>query len=87
MRRRFNGSLVQTHAKPFTDFLADRCAMEAADLSVSLGSGVGHENPIVRESAEEKYLPTGSHKTGFPDISARTGPLHAGYGEVGPNFF
>jgi hypothetical protein len=52
MRRRFNGSLIQTRAKPLTDFLADRCAMEAADLSVSLGSRISHENPIVPENAE-----------------------------------
>jgi hypothetical protein len=76
--RRFNGSQVQTRAKPFTDFLADRCPMEAPDLSLSLWSGVSHENPIVRENAEEKCLPTGSHKTGFRDIFARAGPLHAG---------
>lgn len=87
MRRYFNGSLIQTRAKPFTDFLADRCAMEAADLSVSLVSAIRHENPIVPENAEGKCLPTGSHKTGFPDVSARAGPLQAGCGEVGPNFF
>jgi len=86
MGRRFRGSLIQTHAKPFTDFLADRCAMEVADLSTNWGSEISHENLTVRENAEEKCLPTGSHKTGFPDIPARTGPLHAVYGKVGPNF-
>src|ERR1700710_1737766 len=85
--RRFNGSLVQTRAKPFTDFLADRSAMEAADLSLSLGSGISHEYPIVRGNAEAKCLPAGSHETGFPDAPARTRPLHAGHGEVRPNFF
>jgi hypothetical protein len=56
--------------------------MEAADLSPSLGSGISHENPIVRENAEGKCLPTGSHKTGFQDIPARTGPLHGAVAEL-----
>jgi hypothetical protein len=39
MGRRFNEFLVKTRAKPFTDFLVDRRAVEAADLNFTLGCG------------------------------------------------
>jgi hypothetical protein len=43
IRRRSNGLLVQTRAKPFTDFLAKRHAVDAADLTVIFVRGVSHE--------------------------------------------
>jgi hypothetical protein len=45
-RRHFNGFAVEIGAKPFCDFLAERHAMDAADPTVALVRGVGHEIPI-----------------------------------------
>jgi hypothetical protein len=42
MRRHLNGPVVQAGAKPFTNFLAERPVMEAADLSTFVRA-IGHE--------------------------------------------
>jgi hypothetical protein len=41
--RHSNGLLAQTDDKPFTDFLAERRVMDAADLNVTLVRGINHE--------------------------------------------
>jgi hypothetical protein len=43
MRRHPNGLLVQTAAKPFTNFLAERLVMEAADVGITFMRAMGHE--------------------------------------------
>lgn len=51
MRRHSNRFQIQTDAKPFTDFLAERHVMNAADLNVTLFREIGHEKSdgLVRE--------------------------------------
>jgi len=43
MRRHSNGHPAHNDAKPFTDFLAERQVMGAADLNVTLVRGAGHD--------------------------------------------
>ena len=58
MRRHPGGLRFHTDGKPFTDFLADRHVMEAADLDVAMLCGMRHEvsNTSARETDE-----TGRH--------------------------
>jgi hypothetical protein len=50
MRRHFNVFLIQAGAKPFTNFLAERRVMDAANLTVTFVRRISHENPIYEQA-------------------------------------
>jgi len=85
MRRHSRRLQIQTDAKPFTDFLAERHVMGAADLNVALLRGISHEksNRLATEAGEA--LSAGAHKTRFHDCHVRARVSQTGCGEIRPN--
>jgi len=53
MPRHSNGFLIQAGAKPFTNFLAKRRVMDAANLIVTFVRRISHENPIYEQGKRE----------------------------------
>lgn len=88
MRRHSRGLRFHSDGKPFTDFLADRNVMEAADLNITLLRGIIHGKPnrSVRETEEiGPALSAGGHKTSFQDFHPRARVSQTGCGEIGPD--
>ena len=74
MRRHYRQLGLHTDGQLFTNFLADRHVLEAADLDVALLCGMGHEvsDTSARETDEMgPALSAGGHKTGFQDFPSR----------------
>ena len=53
MRRHPDGLLVETGAKSFSNFLGERHAMDAADLTVTFVRGISHETSNLLMSWED----------------------------------
>lgn len=88
MRRHSTGFRFHGNGKSFTDFLADRHVMKAADLDATLFCGISHEesNMSVKEMDETgPALSAGGHKTGFLDFHFRTRISQTGCGEIRPD--
>ena len=88
MPRHPSGLRFHTNGQLFTDFLADRHVMEAADLDVALLCGMRHEvsNTSARETDETgPALSAGGHKTGFQDFPSRARVSQTGCGEIRPD--
>jgi hypothetical protein len=49
MRRHSSGLPIQTGAKSFTNFLADRHTVDAADLTITFVRGISHDIYFIGE--------------------------------------
>jgi len=87
MRRHPSGLRLHTDGKLFTDFLADRHVMEAADLDVAPLCAMGEvSNTSARETDKTgPALSAGGHKTGFQDFPSRARVSQTGCGEIRPD--
>jgi hypothetical protein len=86
MRWNSRGFRFHTDGKPFTDFLADRHVMKAADLDATLLCGISHEESNMKETDEAgPALSAGGHKTGFQDFPSRAHVSQAGCGKIRPD--
>jgi hypothetical protein len=49
MRRHSSGLPIQTNAKSFTNFLADRHTVDASDLTITFVRGISHDIYFIGE--------------------------------------
>ena len=67
-------SRLSGNPKPFTNFLADRRAMDAADLNEAFACGISHEILLHQSRTDTGYpLPAGRDKAGFQNFRAFAG--------------
>jgi hypothetical protein len=86
-RRQANGLLIHRSSKPFTNFLADRRAMNAADLDATFVRRIGHEKSNLERSRTEigERLAARGYKTGFQNFRAFARSPQTGRCDVGPD--
>jgi hypothetical protein len=64
--------MVEVGSKPFSDFIAKRHIVDAADLAVTFARGISHDtsNLSAKKKQLEGYLAEGGHKTRFLNFRA-----------------